>query len=299
VDEGPEMTNRLAKSFPFRNLGYVVVDQKKNLYVEDEVHPGDRQIDEDTGVMYYKSILKFDRQGELQHMLGQEGIGGSPFPFIEGMTATVNDELVVVARLPGIWVVFWFGPEGNLMYRIEIEPQKLPRMESDLPSIVKILPDPTKPELLIFINYFREEIIETTQTRNAIRNQLERLYRYSLSDEKYMEYVDLPDRGTVREAVGATETRMQAPSHELLGIVAGNFVFLRPQSVGLYELMVMDSGGNVVARRSLTMEDTELYYKAYSLSEEGILAALLCFEEDVQVVWWRSDDLVASGDQRE
>ena len=72
---------------------------------------------------------------------------------------------------------------------------------------------------------------------------------------------------------------------------------MRPMSVGLYELMVMSATGRVVARRSLTLEDTELYYKTYGLSEEGILVALLCFEEEIQIVWWRSDDLIVDGGQ--
>ena len=298
VDEGSDMTNRLAKSYPFRSLGYVVVDGKKNLYVEDEVRSEDRQIDENTGVVYYKGILKFDSQGDLIHVLGQEGIGGSPFPFIKDMSVTANDELVVVTRLLSDWVVFWFGSSGSLLYRIQIDPDNLPRTEADIPSVAKILSDPVRRELVIFLSYFREEIIETTQTRNAIRNRIERLYRYSLVEERYVEHIELPDRGTVREAVGATESRMPAPSHELLGIAGGICVFLRPMSIGAYELMIMNPAGAIVATRFLTLEDSDLYYKTYDLSEEGILVALLCFEEEAHVVWWRSDALAGRGDPK-
>jgi hypothetical protein len=39
------------------------------------------------------------------------------------------------------------------------------------------------------------------------------------------------------------------------------------------------------------MEDSDLYFKALNLSGSGILYALLGEEQEVKVIWWRSDKL--------
>jgi len=288
-----DITNRVARSFPFQNIGGLVVDSRKRLYVEDEVPVDQREIDGESGAVFYKRIFRFDRDGNFVDYLGQEGVGGAPFPFIHGFFVTSMDELVVITRLVERWIVFWYDPEGFLLYRVDIDPEQLPAHREDLASLEKVLPNFNRRELLITITYYEEEVNPSTQTRDAIDKRLSRIYRFDLEAQRYTDFIDVPDSGTRKEAIGGTEIEIPAPSYELLGnTLEGAFVFLRPEDFNRYELLVIDAGGDVQARRLLTIEDSEIFYKDLNLSEDGILSAMLCFQDRVRVVSWRSDRLI-------
>ena len=293
LEGNAELTNRMARSYPFNSVGFLVVDSEKNFYVEDAVPPDNREIDGTYEILLYKRIIKFDRQGNFVHYLGQEGTGGTPFPYIDRIFVTADDELVVVTRMFTSWVVFWYNSEGRLLYRVQIEQENLPKNRNDFSAIIRIFPDFNNRDLLIHIDYFEEEIIASTGTRNAIRNHLSRIYRYNLEEEEYADYFDLPEKGTLRQVIGAAEQEVAAPSFELLGVgETGHFFFLRPAETGLYELMILTEQGKVEARRYLKVEDSELYYKTFNVSEDGVVAAMFCFDDEVRVVWWRSDRLL-------
>jgi hypothetical protein len=74
-----------------------------------------------------RSSALSDRQlGPLLLHGGQEGVGGTPFPYVISLHVTAKDQLVVVCRLPDSWQVFWFAREGTLLYRVEIDGAHLP-----------------------------------------------------------------------------------------------------------------------------------------------------------------------------
>ena len=89
------------------------------------------------------------------------------------------------------------------------------------------------------------------------------------------------------------ELEVPAPSYEMLGITLdGNYFFMRPLDFNLYELLALSEKGEVKARRVFTVEDSEIFFKFFNLSEDGILSGLLCFQDVVKIVSWRSDRLV-------
>jgi hypothetical protein len=286
-------TNRSAQSFPFQNIGSLVVDSKKRLYVEDEVPPDQREVDDNTGVVYYKRILRFDREGILIDFLGQEGIGGTPFPFIQSLHITASDELVIITRLMSEWKIFWFNSEGFPVYNVHVDSEHLPVMENSIVSLDKVIPDYRRRDLLMMITFYEEKINPATQTRDAISKSLGRIYRFDLVKEVYDSYIDVPQSGTRKESVGGMELEVPAPSYEMLGITLdGNYFFMRPLDFNRYELLALSEKGKVKARRVFTVEDSEIFFKFLDLSEEGILSGLLCFQEEVKIVSWRSDRLV-------
>jgi hypothetical protein len=292
-DNREDFANRSAQSFPFQNIGSVVVDSQKRLYVEDEVPPDQREVDDNTGVVYYKRILLFDRDGILIDFLGQEGIGGTPFPFIQSLHITASDELVIIARLMSEWIVFWFDPEGFPIYNVHIDSEHLPTRENSIVSLDTVIPDYRRRDLLFMVTFYEEQINPSTQTRHAISESLGRIYRFNLETEAYESYVDVPDSGKRKETVGGTEIEVPAPSYELLGVTLdGNYFFMRPLEFNRYDLLALSEKGETRARRIFTIEDSEIYFKSLNLSEEGILSGLLCFQDEVRIVSWRSDTLV-------
>ena len=292
-DQGEISSNRLARSFPFQNIGTVVVDSQKNIYVEDYVPKNQKEMDSEYPVVLYKRILRFDREGKYIDFVGQEGIGGAPFPFIESVFISREDELVVVTRMNTKWVVFWFSREGRALYRVDFEQANLPPYRNFISSLTKIVPEYNNRRLLIMITYYEEEINESTQTKDAIKNSLARIYRYNLETETYEDSLDIPASGKRKEVVGVTERDISAPSYEFLGTTIKNsYFFMRPAERNRFELLILKQDGATAIRRLFMIEDSELCFKDMNLSEEGILSALLCFQDEVKIVSWRSDKLL-------
>ena len=75
-------------SYPFDYPGKIAVDSKKNIYAVCSI-PRDRQekSDDDT-MLYSNTVLRFARDGSFVEYLGQQGPGGTPFPYIKNIYTT-------------------------------------------------------------------------------------------------------------------------------------------------------------------------------------------------------------------
>jgi hypothetical protein len=289
-------STRLAVSYPLRQIGELAVDSGKRLYVEDTVGEERQVRDKDLGLALSRVVLRFDRRGRLQDFLGQEGLGGTPFPYIDSLFVTEQDELVVISRSPKAWLVFWYSPAGNLLYQLALDQQRLPHLEeapNSIPSVGKLVPDLNRHYLHAALYFYPSSEGQTAGQVGSTRGYATRVYRINLATGKYEKSFEVPENGSRRQIVAGQEVEVVQPSYELLGVnTRGDFFFLRHDDNNLYQLMVLDRDGRVKARRYLVMEDSELYYRDLRLSSEGIVYALLGEEYKARFVWWRSDKLL-------
>jgi hypothetical protein len=79
-------TIRYARPFDFVQPTYLALGLSEELYVVDNVSPKDRQLDLENNRVLDKVVLRFDQQGLFQDQLGQEGVGGRPFSFVEDLS---------------------------------------------------------------------------------------------------------------------------------------------------------------------------------------------------------------------
>jgi hypothetical protein len=124
-DESDVVTRR-AVSYPLNAPGEIAVDSRKHLYVEDRLPPDRRTFDADRRSLLDGVVLHFDADGHFLEYLGQEGVGGSPFPHIIGIHVSVDDEVAVVCRLSAGWNIYWYDREGNPLFLIKIDKDELP-----------------------------------------------------------------------------------------------------------------------------------------------------------------------------
>jgi hypothetical protein len=289
-------TTRIAVAYPLHQIGELAVDSGKRLYVEDTVGEERQVRDKNLGVVLSRVVLRFDRRGKLQDFIGQEGVGGTPFPYIESIFVTEQDELVVISRTPQSWQVFWYTAAGSLLYQLALDQERLPTIEGagrSIPSLGKLVPDPNRHYLYAAIYYYQSSEGETGRQGAAGRGYSTRLFRINLSSGKYEKSFEVPEDRLRKETVAGQELEVVPPSFELLGVnTRGAFFFLRRDDNNLYQLLVLDRDGRVAARRYLVMEDSELYFKEVHLSSEGIVYAMLGEEYKARFVWWRSDRLL-------
>jgi hypothetical protein len=288
------VTNKRAYPYAFNQIGEIAVASNKFLYIEDRL-PEERSVfDGELGVRLNSIVLKFEN-GEYQGYLGQEGTGGTPFPYIEGITVTQNDEVVVICRTPSKWIVYWFAPNGALFYKysLSLEDLPVPFEGKVFPSLETILPSAMDPSLFFKISYFKEGVDSQTGIRYGIEHIGTRIYRFDLPEQRFKEFFEVPENIQTLKTGGTFETQEIRLAYELIGIVEGNyFFFLCRQDTDLYQLLILQANGKVLHRRNLRIEDSQLLYSCFHVSREGILSALLVTDVAAKVVWWRSDTLL-------
>ncbi len=292
--DSDQTSTRVAARYALRDIGEIAVDSAKRLYLCETVPEGREVRDAATGVILNHLILRFDRQGKYLDFIGQDGVGGSPFPYIDSLHITESDELVVVSRSPKAWLAFWYSPAGQLLYQVSLEPEKLPKFREDLiPFVAKVFPDHSGHSLYVMLYYTRQVVYESTELKETMSSDAARIYRLDLADGRYAGFTVVPQESRRRERIGSREADVPGPAYELLGVSASrHFFLLRPEDTNLFRLLILDAEGKIVARRILVIEDSELYFRTMSLSSAGILYALFCEESQAKVVWWRSDRLV-------
>jgi len=312
---GKTKTTRRAVKYNFYKIGEIVVDNNNSLWIEDAVPEGKYVKDKKLGIILTKVVRHFNRNGELINYIGQEGIGGTPFPFIENLYITSQNEPVVISRTPADWEIFWFYSSGELRYHIRIDENHLPNLTSsdnEKAEIEKIVTDYNNPVLYVVVSYFKDIIDPSTNARSGINKAGSFIYSLNLKTGKYTKVMDIPDKEQIQEVLGTREIKIPGPSYELLGITEDKFVFLmRNNGVNKYRLLIKRMGGTANASsnnagastsrvsedrpaivKNITIEDTALHFKYITLDPSGILYGMLADDSKAHIVWWRSDKLL-------
>ena len=139
-----EGLGRKAVSYPFRAVGEIAVGPNQTVYVEDRLPPERRVQDKDSGAMLDHVVLRFGKDGQFLDYLGQEGIGGTPFPYILGLYSMPSDDCVVVSMTQSGWLVHWFDKAGVLVSSLKLGRDELPMPDKGQAlkaSLDKIIPD--------------------------------------------------------------------------------------------------------------------------------------------------------------
>ncbi|MBN2442956.1 MAG: hypothetical protein JXJ04_16475 [Spirochaetales bacterium] len=290
-----KVTNRYAASYGLLNIGSIAVDSENNIYLEDAV-PEDQTIeDKKNSVILNSRILRFSKLGKLIDFIGQDGIGGTPFPYIHSIFLTKKDELVVISKIPSAWLVFWFSKKGRLMSTAKFELENLPKEKNQFVSLSAIYPDLYEQKLYLHLSYSVEELDQSTKTKTTIKGKNSRMYSYNMAENKFNGFFQIAEGGKRKYHGSIGEIEIPLPSYEFIGICEkGYFYFLRPDVMYDYELLILDNTGKLLANRYLiidTTEEKELYLKKLKLSSNGVISGLLCYKDHVNMVWWRSDKL--------
>ena len=158
TDSVNHSSTQQALAYSFNKLGKIAVDYNKTVYAVD-ILPFERQEqDVDNKLLLNHAVLRFSSDGTFIDYLGQQGPGGTPFPFIKNIFTTKNNELVVVCLSNSGYIVYWFTAEGYLKYTIPIVAANLPvpsAQETFFSSLDEIIPDYTSQKLYLKIDYHR------------------------------------------------------------------------------------------------------------------------------------------------
>jgi hypothetical protein len=294
--EGGAVANRRAVSYNFTEVGEIAVTSDSWLLVEDRLAEERALFDEDLGVALNRIVLRFGADGRLVDYLGQEGVGGTPFPFVSRLTVTNRDEAVIVSRTLRNWLVFWYDKRGNLLYRADIDLNRLPVPEESgeaIPLLETIIPDREEARLYLKIDYYQESVDAGTGSSYGIESTASRIYWLDLNEGIYSGFVEIPEN--VKAVPGPTifDRTEQRFLYEFIGTAPGEHLYLLSrEDQNQTQLLVMHTSGRVVRRRYLSLDEQDIVYRDYHVSPQGVLTGLLGFNDHAKVVWWRSDRFI-------
>jgi len=283
-----EQATRWAYSYPLEEPGWMVVDSRKYIYVEDRLPQQEHRWDPEARAMLDGIILLFDQDGKYINFLGREGIGGSPFPRIIGLSTSIRDELVVICRLAAGWDIYWFSSSGTLLYLVKIpanEVPALPDWPEALATIDNITPVPDARKLIIKADYIRDTYDQSTNTRTGSEPISSCLWILNVEDGSYVSSVEIP---LLELNEGGRSGNIKV-IYTVLGAARNGKVLLYfPVETG-YSLLFVDTNTREQRRGFIQFSMDEIRYSDFFLSSEGILSAMLAGSFNVKFVWWRTD----------
>jgi hypothetical protein len=295
LSEGSLVT-RWAVTYPLMEPGEITVDSRKHIYVRDTLPYERHSFDAESRALLSNVILHFDEDGRFVKYLGREGIGGSPFPKIEGLYTSVQDELAVICRTPNGWDVYWYNTDGIFLFVVQLKSDALPvpaDRDDVLPSMDVIAVGPDSRTLFVKVDYYRNTYDESTSIRTGIDTDGSVIWIMSAEDGVWERYIDVPFfEYTYTEQNRRITSRF---IYSLLGIIGNERIFLSFPVEGGYSILIIssESGTHVDQHQGfIQVDDEELQYNAFYLSEGGILSGLLVDDWQVKLVWWRTDKLL-------
>ena len=289
VDE-EGMVTRWSISYPLKEPGAITVDSRKHIYTADKVDIERRSNDAEDGALLDSIVLHFDDSGRFVNFLGQEGIGGKPFPRITGIYASNDDEIAVVCLLVSGWNIYWFNADGTLLYLVHLRNDSIPMPDAklDYASIDTVSAAPDERKLYFKIDYYRN--ITDEENNSMAIPETSVIWIMNVDTGDYEESIRVPFfEYTATENDRKVTQRLP---YAMLGVIKDSSVFLYFPVDGGYSLLVLTAGSREQRLGFIQVKNDELEYNTFNLSNEGILSGLLATEWEARLVWWRTERLM-------
>lgn len=290
-----ETSTQMAVEYSFNDLGKIAVDRNKKVYAVD-VLPQERfEVDGTNGVILREVVLRINADGTFDDYLGQQGAGGTPFPYIKNLYTTKNNELVIISMVTNGYIVYWYSETGMLLYTIPISLDAVPKIATDettelFVSLHKIVPSYDQQLLYLKVDYHVSEIDASSKVQSGIAFERSLLYPLDIQTGMYGEPLVIPAYEEVVTDGYSKNTYLI--SYEFMGVTQSGWFFFTIADEKGYSIMVVQPNGQKILRRHLDVNHEEVLYQNFNLSYNGIISALLANEKEVEVVWWRTDSVI-------
>ena len=185
-------------SYPFEYPGSIAIDSNKNIYAVSSI-PKDRQEQsEDGSKLFCQTVLRMSRDGTNIEYIGQQGPGGTPFPYIKRVFTTTKDELVVISISTEGKIAYWFNNEGFLKFMIPISKNTIPLIKKQneqseiFLSIENVVPDPVNYKLYVQVDYYSTYFDEDSKVQSGINYIQTLLYPFDIESGVYENPLTIP-----------------------------------------------------------------------------------------------------------
>lgn len=290
------LSTRHEVNYPFDYPGMVATDSNKNIYTVCSV-PRDRQEHSEDGTMLYsQTVLRFERDGSSVEYIGQQGPGGTPFPYIKNIYTTDKDELVVVGTSTEGLIVYWFATDGFLKYMIPVVTNELPSVKGiDSTSevywtIENVLPDPLDYKLYVQVNYYSTYLDEDSKVQSGVNYIQSLLHTLNIESGIYEDSILVPP---YEESVVSDYSRLiyKIP-YDFLGVTKNGWKFFIIKTDDGFNIQMLQSESQKLLKRHFSADHNNIWHYTMALSEGGILSAMYIEKDSARVVLYRTDNLI-------
>ncbi|MGP1587915.1 MAG: LIC_12708 family protein [Treponemataceae bacterium] len=284
-------STQISQTYKFNKIENFTVDSHKNIYVVEQVSPENQEKDSEHNLALKDVVLRFSNDGTLIDYIGQEGPGGTPFPYIKNIFTTKNDELVVVCILKKEHIVFWFNKKGFLKWTIPIRWDFIPKPENEsFVTIDKIVPDLSQPKLYIKTDYHKIYVDEESNIQSGIEYFQTLLHCFNIETEEFEKSMEIPPYEDV--VVDRFSKLIYKTPFNFLGTTDSKYFFFAiPDETG-FVIQIIQANGQKIIKRHISYNVKQTIYMDFCLSNSGIISALIANNEKTDVVWWRTDSLI-------
>lgn len=288
-------------SYPFSLTGKIAVDSRKYIYAVGTVPRERNEQDVSQSLLYSQVVLRISSDGKEIDYLGQQGPSGTPFPDIKNIYTTENNEIVVVSSNNDGLAAYWFASSGFLKYRIPVGAKVVPVItpesvnvnaeQSDLfVTVENVVPDCYAERLYVKVDYYFSHIDEESKTQSGIDYVKSSVYPLDIATGKFGEALNIP---AYEESVTEDFSKLTYKlPYDFLGVTKNTWMYFIITTENGFNVMMLQPGTQNVMKRNIEINHKNTLYYSLSLSDEGIISALLCEKEKARLVWWRTDSLL-------
>ena len=270
-----------ARAYEFLELGPLAVGTAREVYVVDRVPQQRAVFDEQRGVWLNRVVAQVDFATGVAAYIGQEGLGGTPFPAVERVAVSSDHQIAVITRTPSTASSFVYDGDGRHRYTLHIPLSRLPLPEADsdlLAQLDVVMPSTDGDRLYAQISYFRAAVDPVTGTRSGIDFDHSRVYWIDVAGGQFVDFIEVPAG--------------QSRQYRLIGVTHGEYLFLLSSTADGDELIILNDRGRTLRRRSLDIAPSQIVMRSLAVSPSGVLTGLLGYPDHAALVWWRSDRLL-------
>ena len=132
----------------------------------------------------------------------------------------------------------------------------------------------------------------SSQVQSGINYEKTYLYPFNLETEQYEEPLVIP---SYEETISSEYSKVvyNIP-YDFLGVTESGWYFFILANRDGYSVMMVAPNGEKIVKRNLNINDDGLIYYNISLSNNGIITGLLSNSQKTSIVWWRTDNIIAS-----
>ena len=287
------VSTRKTVEHPFNSPSLLALDSRRYVYVVESL-PKERRELSDNKILL-QVVLRFNSSSFVDY-IGQQGVGGSPFPFIKDIFVTDSDGLVVVCVVNEGFEVFCYNEQGSPLFNVLIKNSDAPDHGEAKPGISRyaeiesLVPDPSANRLFVKADYYETSLDSASKVQNGITDPVSVVFPYYLDSGKFGEGIEIPPyEETVSDGFAKQVFRLP---YDLMGATKNGWLFFSIALDSGCMVQMLDFESGRMQRRHLNFDAKSVVYSSFDLSPDGIISALLAERDKAKVVWWRTDALV-------
>ena len=295
LEEQTGDATKIAVTYPFNDIGSIAVDNNKNIYIVDYLPNNRFENDASSENILRQIVLRFAPDGSFIHYLTQDGVEGIPFPTIQSIHTNENNELIVICFTQQHYIAYWFSEEGQLINRYAIDKSMISHENVDLTaidyiSLEQILPDYNEPVLYLKFDYYDSTIDESTMISSGIKFVKSVVYPLNVTTNTFEESISIPAyEKSIKQPYG---TKIFLHPYTLLGSAENGTLFFYITTDNGLALLVTNRDSKKISEQEISIPLSNSLYESFSVSNNGIISALMAHEENLNVSWWRTDSLL-------